>query len=52
VRVGHAPAVFAACRNTCLGLVRRASHTNIAAALRRHAMYPLEALAVLGIRLA
>jgi predicted transposase YbfD/YdcC len=52
VRSGRAPAVFAACRNTCLGLLRRAGHANVAAALRRHAMYPREALALLGIRLA
>ena len=52
VRTGHAPAVFAACRNTCLGLLRRAGYRNVAAALRRHSMYPREALALLGIRLA
>ncbi len=49
VRCGHAPAVFAACRNTTLNLLRQAGHTNIAAALRRYAMYPREALALLGI---
>jgi len=49
VRTGHAPAVFAACRNTCLGLLRRAGYPNAAAALRRHAIYPREALALLGI---
>jgi hypothetical protein len=37
VRTGYAPANFAACRNT---------------ALRRHAMHPRAALALLGIRLA
>jgi Transposase DDE domain len=52
VRSGHAPAVFAACRNTTLNLLRQAGHTNIAAALRRHAMYPRQALALLGILLA
>ncbi len=52
VRSGSAPAVFAACRNTTLNLLRRAGHANIAAALRRYAMYPREALALLGIRLA
>jgi hypothetical protein len=52
VRSGHAPAVFAACRNTTLNLLRQAGHTNIAAALRRRAMYPRQALALLGILLA
>lgn len=52
VRVGHAPAVFAACRNTALGLLRRAGAANVAAALRHHAMYPRKALALLGIHLA
>jgi hypothetical protein len=52
VRSGAAPAVFAACRNTTLNLLRRAGHANIAAALRRYAMYPREALALLGIQLA
>jgi hypothetical protein len=52
VRTGPAPANLAACRNACLGLLRRAGHRNVAAALRRHAMYPREALALLGIHLA
>jgi hypothetical protein len=52
VRSGQAPANLAACRNTCLGLLRRAGYRNVAAALRRHAMYPREALALLGIPLA
>jgi len=52
VRSGSAPAVFAACRNTTLNLLRRAGHANIAAALRRYAMYPREALALLGVHLA
>ncbi len=52
VRSGQAPAVFAACRNTCLGLLRRAGYRNVAAALRRHARYPREALALLGLPLA
>ena len=52
VRAGYAPANFAACRNTALNLLRRAGVTNVAAALRRHAMHPREALALLGIRLA
>jgi len=49
VRSGHAPSVLAACRNTTIGLLRRAGHTNVAAARRRHAMPPREALALLGI---
>jgi hypothetical protein len=52
VRCGHAPANFTACRNTALGLLRQAATPNIAAALRRYAMYPREALAFLGIQLA
>ena len=52
VRADHAPANLAACRNTALNLLRGAGVTNIAAALRRHAMHPREALALLGIRVA
>jgi len=52
VRSGHAPANFAACRNATLNLLRQAGVTNVAAALRRHAMYPREALALLGLYLA
>lgn len=52
VRSDRAPANFAAARNAALNLLRRAGVTNVAAALRRHAMYPREALALLGIRLA
>ena len=52
VRSGAAPANLAACRNTALNLLRRAGYTNVAAALRHHAMYPRDALALLGIRLA
>jgi hypothetical protein len=52
IRAGHAPANFAACRNTCLGLLRCAGHANMAAALRHHAQYPRKALALLGIHLA
>lgn len=51
IRCGQGPAVFAAVRNTALGLMRRAKQTNIAAAQRRYAMYPAEALALLGITL-
>jgi hypothetical protein len=49
IRCGQGPAVFAALRNTALGLIRQASHSNIASAQRRYAMYPWEALALLGI---
>lgn len=49
IRCGQGPAVFAAVRNTALGLMRRAQQTNVAAAQRRYAMYPWEALALLGI---
>jgi predicted transposase YbfD/YdcC len=52
VRSGRAPANLAACRNTALNLLRRAGVANVAAALRRHAMYPREALALMGIQLA
>jgi hypothetical protein len=52
VRSDQAPANFAACRNACLGLLRRAGYANVAAALRHHAMFPRKALALLGIRLA
>jgi predicted transposase YbfD/YdcC len=51
IRSGHGPAVFAAVRNTALGLIRLAKHPNVAAAQRRYAMYPSEALALLGITL-
>jgi len=49
IRCGQGPAVFAAVRNTALGLIRLARHSNIAAAQRRYAMYPWEALTLLGI---
>jgi predicted transposase YbfD/YdcC len=49
IRCGQGPAVFAAVRNTALGLMRLARQTNVAAAQRRYAMYPWEALALLGI---
>jgi predicted transposase YbfD/YdcC len=52
VRSDHAPANLAACRNAALNLLRQAGVTNVAAALRRHAMYPRQALALLGIQLA
>lgn len=49
IRCGQGPAVFAAVRNTALGLIRLAGHANVAAAQRRYAMHPAEALALLGI---
>jgi predicted transposase YbfD/YdcC len=49
VRKGSAPQVMAALRNLSLGLLRRAGVGNVAAALRRHARYPHEALALMGI---
>ena len=51
VRMQRAPANLAACRNAALNLLRRAGVTNIAAALRRQAMYPRLALALMGIDL-
>ncbi|MGZ3668005.1 MAG: ISAs1 family transposase [Ktedonobacterales bacterium] len=52
VRSDRAPANLAACRNAALNLLRRTGVTNVAAALRRHAMYPRQALALLGVNLA
>lgn len=49
VRTGSAPQVLAALRNTVLGLLRREGRSNIAAALRRCAARPCEALALVGI---
>ena len=51
VRTGAAPQVLAALRNTALGLLRLAHVSNVAAALRRHARHPGEALALLGLSL-
>lgn len=51
IRCGQGPAVFAAVRNAALGLMRLARQPNVAAAQRRYAMYPWEALALLGITL-
>jgi len=44
VRVGYAPQVMASLRNTIISLHRRAGHTNIAPACRRHAADPIRAL--------
>lgn len=49
VRTGAAPQVVAGLRNAVISLVRLAGKTNIAAALRRHAAHPAEALALLGL---
>ena len=44
-------AVLAALRNTVIGLLRCAGSTNMAAACRRLAAQPLQALALIGIAL-
>jgi predicted transposase YbfD/YdcC len=49
VRCGHIPQVMAALRNTAIGLLRWAGHTNIAAACRQLAAQPAQALALIGI---
>lgn len=49
IRTGHAPQVVAALRNTAIGILRRAGHTNIAAALRTYAAKPLDTLALAGL---
>jgi len=46
VRSGAAPQVMAALRNLTISLLRLAGKPNIAAALRRHAAHPAEALAL------
>jgi predicted transposase YbfD/YdcC len=51
VRCGNIPHVMAALRNTAIGLLRWAGHTNIAAACRRLAAQPAQALALIGIAL-
>ena len=48
-RCGNIPQVMAALRNTAIGLLRWAGHTNIAAACRRLAAQPAQALALIGI---
>ena len=48
VRSGAAPQVMAALRNITISLLRLAGKPNIAAALRRHAAHPAEALALVG----
>jgi predicted transposase YbfD/YdcC len=49
VRCGNIPQVMATLRNTAIGLLRWAGHTNIAAACRRLAAQPVQALALIGI---
>ena len=51
VRCGNVPHVMAALRNTAIGLLRWAGHTNIAAACRRLAAQPAQALALIGLAL-
>jgi len=51
VRCGNIPQVLAALRNTALGLLRCAGYPNMAAACRRLAAQPLQALALIGIEL-
>jgi predicted transposase YbfD/YdcC len=47
VRSGAAPHILSTLRNTLLNLMRITGVTNIAAALRRHAAVPLEALSLI-----
>jgi predicted transposase YbfD/YdcC len=49
VRTGAAPQALAALRNTAIGTLRRAGHTNIAAATRFYAAHPRAALPLLGL---
>ena len=51
VRCGSIPQVMTALRNTAIGLLRCAGYLNIAAACRRLAAQPLQALAIIGIEL-
>ena len=44
VRCGNLPQVMAALRNTCIGLIRRAGWSNVAAARRYFAANPKEAI--------
>ncbi len=47
VRTGHAPQNLAAIRNLTITLLNKAGFKNKAAALRRHAAHPNEALALI-----
>ena len=49
VRCGNIPQGMAALRNTAIGVLRWAGHTNIAAACRQLAAQPVQALALIGI---
>lgn len=49
VRLGAAPQVMAGLRNLVISLVRRAGHSNVAAALRRHNAHLTEAFSMLGL---
>jgi predicted transposase YbfD/YdcC len=51
VRCGNIPQVMAALRHTAIGLLRCAGYPNIAAACRRLAAQPLQALALIGMEL-
>ena len=51
VRCGNIPQFMAALRNTAIGLLRWAGHTNIAAACRKLAAQQVQALALIGIAL-
>jgi predicted transposase YbfD/YdcC len=48
-RCGNIPHMMVALRNTAIGLLRWADHTNIAAACRRLAVQPVQALALIDI---
>lgn len=48
VRKGAAPQAMAALRNVTLGLLRQAGVENVAAAFRRYARHPHEALSLMG----
>jgi hypothetical protein len=52
VRSARAPANLAASRTAALNLLRQRGVTNVAAALRHYAMYPRQALSLMGIHLA
>jgi predicted transposase YbfD/YdcC len=47
VRTGSAPAFLSSCRNLAISLLNRHGRSNKAAALRRHAARPYEALALI-----
>lgn len=50
VRSGHIPQVMAALRNAVISLMRSLGASNIAAACRRYAAQPAQALAAVGLR--